>query len=226
MSHRFTCRVRWISSAVLVLAALGLHAQQKPVDPNRWEPAIKAFETQDQQSPPAKGQIVFVGASSIVRWKLPESFPDLEAINRGFGGSYMSDSTRYATRIVVPYQPRIVVLYPGENDIAAGVTPEAEAKSFAEFVDIVHGALPRTRIVMIGLKPTPARWQFMEQMRRANTLNRAHCESHQPCVFVSVEKDMLGADQRPRPELFVADGQHMSPEGYKIWTRLVRPHLD
>lgn len=226
MSCRLTCRARWMSVATLcVLAALAVHAQ-RAVDPDRWEPAIKAFEAQDKQSPPPKDQIVFVGASSIVRWKLPDSFPDLKTINRGFGGSYMSHSTRYASRIVVPYQPRIVVLYPGENDIAQGVTPEAQAKSFEEFVGIVHGALPRTRIVMIGLKPTPARWQFMDQMRKANAMNRAYCEAHQPCVYVSVEKDMLGADQKPRPELFIEDGQHMTPEGYKIWDRLVRPHLN
>jgi lysophospholipase L1-like esterase len=225
MSYRVTCRARWMSAAILcVLATLALHAQR--ADPDRWEPAIKAFEAQDKQSPPPNDQIVFVGASSIVRWKLPDSFPDLQTINRGFGGSYMSDSTRYARRIVVPYQPRVVVLYPGENDIAQGVTPEAQAKSFEEFVTIVHGALPRTRIVMIGLKPTPARWQFMDQMRKANMMNRAYCEAHQPCVYVSVEKDMLGEDRKPRPELFIPDGQHMTPEGYKIWDRLVRPHLN
>jgi lysophospholipase L1-like esterase len=212
-------------AALCVLSALAVHAQ-RAVDPDRWEPAIAAFEAQDKQSPPAKDQIVFVGASSIVRWKLTDSFPDLKAINRGFGGSYMSHSTRYASRIVVPYQPRIVVLYPGENDIAQGVTPEAQARSFEEFVGIVHGSLPRTRIVMIGLKPTPARWQFMDQMRKANAMNRAYCEAHQPCVYVSVEKDMLGADMKPRPELFIEDGQHMTPEGYKIWARLVRPHLN
>jgi lysophospholipase L1-like esterase len=224
MNDRLTRRAPWMSIAtVLVLTAVAVHAQR---DPDRWEPAIKAFEAQDRQSPPPKGQIVFVGASSIVRWNLAESFPDLKAINRGFGGSYMSDATRYASRIVVPYQPRIVVLYPGENDIAQGVTPDAEAKSFEEFVGIVHAALPRTRIVMIGLKPTPARWQFMDQMRKANSMNRAFCEAHQPCVYVSVEKDMLGADEKPRPELFIADGQHLTPKGYEIWDRLVRPHLN
>jgi lysophospholipase L1-like esterase len=226
MSYRLTSRTGSMSAAILmVLGGLALQAQGT-VDPNRWEPTIKAFEAQDQVHPPAKDGIVFVGASSIVRWNLNEFFPGLKAVNRGFGGSFMSHSTQYANRIVVPYQPRVVVLYPGENDIARGVTPEAQSKEFQEFVRIVHGALPKTRIVMIGLKPTPARWDFMGAMRKANELNRAFCESHQPCVYVSVEKDMLAADGKPRPELFVADGQHMTPEGYKIWTRIVRPHLN
>ena len=48
-----------------------------------------------------KDAIVFIGASSIVRWHLDESFPELgpEAIKAGFGGSLAADSTRYADRI-------------------------------------------------------------------------------------------------------------------------------
>src|SRR5678815_4096979 len=106
-------------------------AFQPPQAPDRWEPDIQKFEAQDKQHPPPKGGIVFVGASSIVRWNLAESFPDLKnAINRGFGGSEMADSAKYASRVVVPYAPRTVVLYPGENDIARGTTPETVGAGF------------------------------------------------------------------------------------------------
>jgi lysophospholipase L1-like esterase len=102
-------------------------------------------------------------------------------------------------RTVLPYEPRLVVLYPGENDIARGVSPETVAAGFQRFVATVHGALPRTRILVIGLKPTPARWRFNDQM--------------------------LGADKLPRLDLFIEDGQHMTRAGYDIWTEIVRPHL-
>ena len=187
---------------------------------------MQKFEEQDRDAPPPKGAIVFVGASSIVRWNLPEYFPDLKTINRGFGGSEMADSARYAPRIVVPAAPRIVVLYPGENDIARGVTAETVGSGFRQFVKNIHDPLPQTRIVAIGLKPTPIRWQFVEEMRKANRLIKAYCESQPRCDYVNVEPEMLGADGKPRPELFVEDGEHMTPAGYKIWTRLVRPHLN
>jgi lysophospholipase L1-like esterase len=216
-----------VLAAVFCASSLSLHAQEaQRLDPDRWEPAIQAFEAKDRVSPQPKGQIVFVGASSIVRWNLAEYFPDLKAINRGFGGSFMADSARYASRIVTPYQPRIVVLYPGENDIARGVKAEAVAASFQEFMKTVHAALPATRVLVIGLKPTPARWEFMDEMRKTNTRFQAICQAAQPCTYISVEKEMLGANQEPRPELFVADRQHLSPEGYKIWTAIVRPHLN
>jgi lysophospholipase L1-like esterase len=217
-----------VCACTFVVAAGALHAQQRPaLDPERWEPAIQKFEEADKLSPPAKRSIVFYGASSIVRWNLDESFPELKgiAVNRGFGGSDMSDAARYAARVVIPRAPQVVVLYPGENDIARGVTPETVGAGFRRFYDTVHGALPQTRIVAIGLKPTPVRWQFIDEMRKANTLIRAYCEGHANCVYIDVHPDMIGADGKPKPELFVADGEHMTPAGYTIWNRLVRPYL-
>ena len=199
---------------------------QPPQDPNRWEPAIQKFEEQDKHTPPPKGGIVFVGASSIVRWNLGEWFPDLkDAINRGFGGSEMADSAKYASRVVVPYAPRTVVLYPGENDIARGTTPETVGAGFVKFYQTVHAALPNTRIIAIGLKPTPARWQLNDKFIEANALIRRYCQSHTNCIYLDVSHDMLDADRKPKPELFISDGQHMTAEGYKIWSRLIRPLL-
>jgi lysophospholipase L1-like esterase len=219
-------RILALILAVGVIAPAAVGAQQRPApDPNRWEPAMQKFEEQDKVAPPPKGEIVFTGASSIVRWNLPEYFPDLKVVNRGFGGSEMADAARYAPRIVVPLAPRIVVLYPGENDIARGVTAETVGAGFEQFVKNIKGPLPQTRIIAIGLKPTPVRWQFMEEMRKANRLIKASCEKQAGCEYVNVEPEMLGGDGKPRPELYVPDGEHMTPEGYKIWTRLVRPRL-
>jgi lysophospholipase L1-like esterase len=211
-------------STLTFVATAGAQQRTTP-DPNRWEPAMQKFEEQEKASPSPKGEIVFWGASSIVRWNLHESFPDLKAINRGFGGSEMADAARYASRIVVPLKPRIVVLYPGENDIARGVTAETVGAGFQQFVKNVHDPLPQTKIIAIGLKPTPVRWQFFEEGRKANRLIKAYCERQTGCTYVNVEPEMLGKDGHPRPELYVSDGEHMTPEGYKIWTRLVTPLL-
>jgi lysophospholipase L1-like esterase len=198
--------------------------QQRPArDQNRWEANMQKFEEQEKASPSPKGAIVFWGASSIVRWNLPEYFPGMTVINRGFGGSEMADAARYAPRIVVPLRPRVVVLYPGENDIARGVTAETVGTGFDQFLKSIHDPLPQTKIIAIGLKPTPVRWQFVEEGRKANRLIKSSCEKQIGCTYVNVEPEMLGKDGKPRPELYVSDGEHMTPEGYKIWTRLVTP---
>ena len=134
-------------------------------------------------------------------------------------------AARYAARVVLPHAPRVLVLYPGENDIARGVKADAIGASFQQLYGTVHTALPQTRFVVIGLKPTPVRWQFDDEMRRANALIQGYCKTQAACVYVDVRPDMLGADGKPKPELYVADGEHMTPEGYKIWARLIRPVL-
>jgi lysophospholipase L1-like esterase len=211
-----------------VLAALlsspALALAQAPVT-DRWEPTIAAFEATDRTTPPPKDEIVFVGSSTIRLWDLAKSFPDLKTVNRGFGGSEMDDATRYAERIVVPHQPRVVVVYSGDNDIGGGTTSEQVVVNFERFVRAVHTKLPQTRIVIIGIKPSLLRWTQVDRMRAANAMLRAYCERDDRLAFVDVDQAMLGWDEKPRKELFVSDGLHLTPAGYEILTMLVRPFL-
>jgi len=196
-------------------------------NPDRWEATIKKFEEQDKVTPPPQNAIVFIGASSIVRWQLPEAFPELgaKAINRGFGGSLAADSTRYADRIVIPYKPRIVVFYAGDNDVEANHTPEQIAGDFSAFERKVHAALPQTQIVFISIKPSIRRWPWIEQIKAANALVKQYCATHPNLKYVDIVPQMLGADGKPRPEMLVSDGLHMTPEGYKVWNAAIKPLL-
>ena len=162
-----------------------------------------------------------------MRWNLRESFPELgpQAINRGFGGSLAPDSTRYADRIVIPYKPRMVVFYAGDNDVEANHTPAQIAGDFAAFEQKVHAALPDTQIVFISIKPSIRRFPWIEQIKGANALVREYCATHPHLTFVDIVPQMLGEDGKPRKELLVADGLHMTPAGYKIWNDALRPVL-
>ena len=193
----------------------------------RWDAAIQKFEDQDKVSPPPQNGIVFIGASSIVRWNLPEYFPELgaKAINRGFGGSQSVDAVRYVDRIVVPYHPRIVVYYAGDNDVEANVPAGEIAHQFELFDRKVHLALPQTKIIFISIKPSIRRWRWIDTIRSANAMVKAYCAKEKHLAFMDIEQSMLGADGKPNPDLLVADGLHMTPAGYRIWTAALRPLL-
>src|SRR5437870_4177387 len=77
-----------------------LHAQDKP-NFDKWEKQVAAFEKKDQEKTPPRDGVVFVGSSTIRLWKLDKSFPELHALNRGFGGSQLADSVHFAPRIVL-----------------------------------------------------------------------------------------------------------------------------
>ena len=221
-----------VPSSRLAAQAAGAGTAQRAAaanqsDPDRWESTIKKFEDADKVTPPPQNAIVFIGASSIVRWNLPGSFPELgpRAINRGFGGSLAADSTRYAERIVIPYKPRIVVFYAGDNDVEANHTPQQIADDFVAFERKVHAALPATQIIFISIKPSIRRFPWIEQIKGANALVRQYCATHPHLTFVDIVPQMLGADGKPRKELLVEDGLHMTPAGYTIWNDALRPHL-
>ena len=213
-----------------VLGAAGLVcasplAAQAQAPEGGWERDIAAFEALDRRSPPPKGQIVFIGSSSIRLWDVRTWFPELTIINRGFGGSALVDAVRYAERVVIPYQPRLVVVYAGDNDIAGGWLSEQVVVEAERFVTAVRAKLPEARIVFIGIKPSPLRWRQVDRMRQANAMLRAFAARDDRVAFVDVDGPMMGWDERPRAELFVEDGLHLSHEGYRLWSVLLRPFL-
>lgn len=196
-----------------------------PKSPTRWEANIRKFEQMDRQSPPKPGGVLFVGSSSIVRWELGKFFPNLPTLNRGFGGSQLADVVYFADRIVLPYQPKAIVLYAGDNDLAAGKTPEQVAADYEAFVKKVHAALPKTRIIYITIKPSLARWRLIDSIRQVNRLICERAAKDDRLIVVDIERAMLGPDGLPRKDLLDKDGLHLNEAGYKIWSDLVRPHL-
>jgi lysophospholipase L1-like esterase len=213
----------------LVVLTAGLLVQQgraeDRADFSRWEKDIAAFEQQDKDNPPPKHAILFVGSSSIRRWDLAKSFPDLDVINRGFGGSQLADSVHFAPRIVLKHEPRLVVLYAGDNDIAAGKSPEQVADDFDGFVQAVHDKLPKTRILYLSIKPSIKRWQLVDKMRKANSLIEARCKQDDWLRYIDVATPLLGDDGKPRAELFVEDGLHLNDKGYALWASVLKPQL-
>ncbi len=222
--HRFTSRPLLLGLLLLCSAHM-LFGDDRPRGPERWESAISEFEAQDRESPPKKGGVLFVGSSSIRLWKLDKHFPDLQPLNRGFGGSEVADSVHFADRIVLPYEPRVIVLYAGDNDIAGGKTPCEVHADYLKFVDVVRQHLPETRIVYVAIKPSINRWALIHQMRATNALVLATCADNEHLEFVDIDTPMIGENGEPRPELFVQDGLHLSEAGYELWTGLVLPHL-
>jgi hypothetical protein len=185
-------------------------AEKEKADFARWEKDIAAFERRDKDKPPPKNAVLFVGSSSIRLWDLSKSFPEMATINRGFGGSRMADSAYFAPRIVLAYEPRVIVLYAGDNDIAGGKKPEQVCADFQDFVRTVHKKLPKTRIVYLSIKPSIQRWRLIEPMRKANALIKAECEKGDFLRYLDVAAPMLGRDGKPRAELFAKDGLHLN----------------
>ena len=236
MTHPFQ-RLRILSASCLLSASLFALAgcasappAQIAVDPVSapvWVNDMARFEAEDAANPPPAAPIVFTGSSSVRMWdSLASDFPGKPVLNRGFGGSQVRDAVHYADQIAVRYQPRMIVLYSGDNDINAGRSPEQVLSDFRAFVARIRQALPRTPIAYLAIKPSPSRIDQLPRQQQANALLRQEAARLKHVEFIDVATPMLGADGQPRAELFIEDRLHMSRAGYELWRGVVAPYLD
>jgi lysophospholipase L1-like esterase len=204
---------------------VGLVNAQNDARARKWDEAVAAFEAQDVASPPPQGTVLFVGSSSIRFWDLPKSFPGRDYINRGFGGSELEDAIRYADRIILKHRPRAVVVYAGDNDVAAGKDAAQVFDDYMTLVATIHGELPDTPIYFIAIKPSLKRWDMWPTMDAANELIRAYGKDKSLLYFVDIAGPMLGNDGQPKPGLFLQDGLHLNAAGYAMWTSILNQYL-
>jgi lysophospholipase L1-like esterase len=193
---------------------------------SKWEPAIQKFVEQDKASAPPENGVLFVGSSSIRLWDLEKSFPEKNYLNRGFGGSQIADSIAFVDQLVLKHQPKVVLMYAGDNDIAAGKSAQTVAQDFKTFQMKVNAKLPDTKIMYIAIKPSIKRWDMYPKMSAANQLIAEYCKTDDRLTYLDIASPMLGEDGTPKPGLFAKDGLHLNEAGYEVWTSVVAPHLN
>jgi lysophospholipase L1-like esterase len=230
MNPHWFCRLAVVCSLIVFTSdSAHLLAQEKAETkkgPERYEKEIQKLEEKFQSQAVPPGGLLFVGSSSIRLWNLDQSFPDLKAINHGFGGSTLADSIHYFDGIIAPVKPSTIVMYAGDNDLAGGMSPEQVSDDFRKLTDRILKELPEChRIVFIAVKPSIKRWDNRVKIQQANAMIQKQCEANPKLEFLDVWPLMLNETGEPRKELLVSDGLHMSEEGYQIWTNALKPLL-
>ncbi len=209
---------------IVFATAVTAHAQQ----PAFWND-IAAFKKKDSIAFPGTGKILFVGSSSFTKWTdMQDYFPAYPLINRGFGGSSLPDVISYENDVIFPYKPKQIVIYCGENDIAGDstVTGKIVFERFKKLYTDIRSNLGNVPLVYVGMKPSPSRWHMRQRTMEGNRLIEKFLKKKKRNgKFISVWNAMLGADGKPREELFIKDRLHMTAEGYKIWQKLIEPYL-
>ena len=210
-----------------VLAALvppfNSHAQSQP---HRFESAVLAYEAADKTNPPPRNAILLVGDSQFYRWKtVHEDLPGYTIINRGIDSFEMSDLLYYADRLVLPYQPRLIVLHVGGNDVHDGRAATNILADFKAFVARVREKLPQMPIAFTSTTPGPSRWSEAPQRKEANRAVKDYVAAQPGLLYIDLWDAMLTTDGQPRQDLWVADGIHPNHDGYLVRVKIMRPLL-
>jgi len=217
--------MKQVLSLLLIISALNCIAQNSK--PAFWQD-IQNFRKQDSIQPPPAHPILFVGSSSFTRWTdVQNYFPGYTILNRGFGGSTLADVLRYEEDVIFKYDPKQIIIYCGENDIASSDTIKAQTvvNRFQNLFSEIRAVYPNVPVLFVSLKPSPSRWNLKGKAIAVNNSIERFLKAQENAAFVNVWDAMLGPNGKPMQDLFVEDNLHMNAKGYAIWQKLLQPYL-
>ena len=189
---------------------------------------IQKFKQQDSLSFPPRKAILFIGSSSFTNWKdVQDYFSTHSIVNRAFGGSSLPDVVRYVNDIVFPYQPKQIIIYCGENDLAGNDSVSAEIvfNRFKQFFLFIRSRLPNVSIGYVSMKASPSRERLWPKMREGNLLIKNYLKTKKQTVFIDVYYKMFNKNGKVMQEIFIKDNLHMNAKGYAIWQKIIEPYL-
>ena len=192
----------------------------------KYADVFREFHVEDSLQKSKPGSILFIGSSSFRMWRnVHEAFPDRQIINRGFGGSTLEEVIQYADKLIFPYKPKQVVIYAGENDIAANVSAEEVCKRFETLHKLIRKQDRKVPIAFISIKPSPSREKFLPEVYKANKMIKEFISRKKNTVFIDVVPPMLNPDGTIKEDIFLNDRLHMNQKGYDLWIQTIAPHL-
>jgi len=217
----------YILTSAFLFGMLTSSAQTTTAIP--FQDEIDVFVKKDSIQMPAANSILFVGSSSFNYWKdISNYFPGYPIINRGFGGSSLTDIIHFNKETILKYKPKQIYIYCGENDIAASdtITPQIVFERFKTLFTIIRTHLGnKVPVMYVSIKPSVARWTMEEKFVAANTLIRNFINKQKHTQFLDVHTAMLDSNGEVFKDIFIADKLHMNARGYAIWQKIIAPTL-
>jgi len=223
--------MKLILRLVLLLLFVQMHgwgfaqATVEDPDPQRFSQEIQQFIEWDAKNSFPEDAILFVGSSSIRFWETHQAFPDYPVINRGFGGSHISDIQYYYDQVIGKYTPSVIVFYASDNDIAAGKSVAQVLEDYKEITDHILQDFPQVKFVYLPVKPSSSRWNYWPHMEEANSRIQVYNSDKDRLYYVDLATPLLNSDKQPKDKLFRDDLLHLNKSGYTVWNKILRPKL-
>jgi len=138
----------------------------------------------------------------------------------------MADVLHFADRIILPYQPRAVVIYEGDNDTGRfNVPPATIASELKQIISQIHTELPDTRVYVMSVKPSLAREVVWDKAQETNQLYQTLAASDERLRYIDVATPFLRADGKVMDDIFIDDGLHLNDKGTAIWAATIKAAL-
>lgn len=188
-------------------------------------------QTKDAQP----GGVVFFGDSLTEIYPLEESYSELPLkYNCGIGGATSKLLLNMLDEGVIKYQPKLVVLMVGINDLGNTVmlSPREIAVNIARVIDVIRGNCPDAKVLLWSTLPC------VEALRDYHHVAGIRCNDFSKMIFelchetvrdplttfVDVFPQFVAADGEALTE-FYQDGLHLNEKGFERLTALLKPEI-
>lgn len=171
-------------------------------------------------------EVVMIGDSLTTGW--PETLlPGPQVVTRGVGGQASGQVLLRFRQDALALHPRLIHILVGTNDLAGLTGPMTLDQITGNLLDMVELAQAHGIRVILGTVPPARDFEGLRlgdpapDIARLNRrLRQVAAERH--LVLADYHAALVGADGRPREDLYMDDGIHLTAQGYEA----LRPVLD
>ena len=220
------CLLILILGVFVVPGVTQAQSAENDPDPERFRQDIEQFVRWDAKNSFPSDAILFVGSSSIRFWKTHKAFPQYPVINRGFGGSHISDVQYYYEEVIAKYKPALIVFYAGDNDIAADKPISQVFGDYKELTNRILSDFPDAKFLFVAIKPSSSRWNYWPRMEETNNRIKAYNRNNKQLYYVDLATPLLNDSGKPRDSLYLDDLLHLNEDGYDTWNNIAGPKLE
>ena len=221
-------RVSTFATLLFFFCALGIYttfcqeAQSHP-----YERDMERFEKEDQANPPTSETTFFVGSSTFTIWKeIPTDFSEYHAVNRGFGGSQISEWLEFACdRALIKHKPNRIVFFCGCNDIASGKSAERVFADFQAFLRKMRAVNPDLVVHFCSLHMPASRQAYWETFRKYNAAVKSLSEFDSNLYYIDFAGPTSDGSGAGIPSLFQSDRLHLNRAGEERLIPLIKASI-
>jgi lysophospholipase L1-like esterase len=191
---------------------------------------VSRFQTQDKETPPAKGGIVFAGSSTIEKWASAQGgFAPQEILNRGIGGSTTLQWLYLCDPFILAYEPQLVVFFCGTNDLGANGTPAQADEVLANtryILNRILEKLPDCRIIYLSITKAPSRQGSWAAMDKVNDEIKALAENDPRITYYEMNRLVFTENGAADETKYEKDRLHLNHAAYVQLTQEIKPLIE
>ena len=177
-----------------------------------------------------KENYLFLGDSITYRYDLDKYFPNIPIVNSGIDGNTASDILKNMEKRVYQYNPTVIFLLIGTNQLDGKQTDDEIVGEIQEIVEQIHDNRPYASIyiesiypVNSNIKNNDVKWRTNSRIMDINAKLKDYSMTHN-VFYIDIYSSLIDDDGNLKKE-YTLDGLHLSENGYDVVTSILNKYI-